>query len=230
MAYETVGDAITEIAQNISLVNGQGMTPYSDDLMISLLQQANHFIRLEQIWDEMVLSYTRTLDGTTGRITLGVPSTEVSTPLSIFRVFHESSIKPLPRTSARTNPLIATAMYGYGLLSPAQDPGPQKLLLQFSPITLTGSVYFQAKAKFDFTDRDLVIPVDFWLHVWRACYQYAQNDGTNPGQIDSFKDNYNNTLKLVKDAQNSAPISADPYRLTSDTWWESDDPYWISGS
>jgi len=230
MADSTVSDAIVEIAQQISLVNGNGMTPYSDDLIVSLLVSSHRFIMLEQVWDEGILTYTRTLDGTTGRITVGVPSTEISDPKQIFTVFHEASIKPLPRTSARTNPLIATAMYGYSFIPSAQDPGPQKLLLQFSPLTLTGSIFFKAKANYNFRNRDLVIPIDYWLHVWRACWAYALNDGTNPGQIDGFKDNYNNTLALVKDAQNQLPISEDPYRLTADTWWESDDPYWISGS
>lgn len=230
MADSTVADAIVEVAQQISLVNGQGMTPYSDDLITSLLVSANQFIVKEQIWDETILTYIRTLDGVTGRITVGIPSTEVANPLQIITVFHESSIKPLPRISARTNPLIATAMYGYTLLSSVQDPGPQKLLLQFSPLTLTGNILFKAKATYNMRDRDTVIPIDYWLHIWRACWQYALNDGTNPGQIDGFKDNYNNTLMLVKDAQNNLPISEDPYRLIADTWWESDDPYWISGS
>lgn len=229
--YLTVDDAIREIARNISLVNGVGMTPYSDDHIISLLVQAHDFIKDEQQWEEFTLTYTRTLDGTTGRFTVGIPSTEVNDPKEIREVFHESSLKPLPRIPTRINPLIATAQYGYSRIPPTQDTGASKMLLKFSPLTLTGQVYFRADATFDFSDRNLTIPLNFWLYVWRASYQYAINDGTNGAQIESFKDNYNNRLQLVKDKENGqAPISLDPMRLSTDTWWESDDPYWISGS
>jgi hypothetical protein len=226
MAFVTVDDAIREVAQNMSLVNGSGMAPYSDTLIVSLLQQAHHFIVHEQVWSDNILTYNRVLDGTTGRITVGVPSTEVSDPRDVFRVYHESSSKPLPRVSGYLNSIVNTARFGWERIARAQDPGPQKMLIQFYPLTLTGSVQFKAHASYDFSDRDLEIPISFWAHVWRASWQYAVNDGTNPAQIDSFKNNYNESLALAKDAENDAPTQLDPFAIQPDQWYESDDPYW----
>jgi hypothetical protein len=226
MAFVTVDDAIREVALGMSMVNGQGMTPYSDDLIISLLQQANEFIRLEQVWSENTLTFNRTLDGTTGRITVGIPSTSVSDPKKIFRVYHESSMKPAPKLSGYVNTDIATQAFGYTLLSSADDPGPQKLLIQWFPITLTGDVIYVAKANWDFTNRDLEVPISFWLHVYRALWSYAVNDGTNPAQMDAYKSNYNEMLVRVKEEENARPISMDPYNAIPDNWIESDDIYW----
>jgi hypothetical protein len=156
-----------------------------------------------------------------------VPNTEVSSPRDVFRVYHESSSKPLPRVSGYLNSIVNTARFGWERIAVAQDPGPQKMLIQFYPLTLTGSVQFKAHARYDFSsDREMEVPIDFWTHVWRASWQYAVNDGTNPAQIDSFKNNYNEALRLAKDSENEAPTQLDPFAIQPDQWYESDDPYW----
>jgi hypothetical protein len=226
MAFVTVQDAIREVALGVSLINGSGMTPYSDDMITSLLQQAHQFINKEQVWSDSILTYNRVLDGTTGRITVGIPSTEVSDAKKVFRAYHESSMQPAAKLSGYVNTDIATSIYGYTLISKVQDPGPQKLLLQWYPATLTGSVIYLAKAQYDFTDYDMEIPIDFWLHVYRALWQYAVSDGTNPAQMEAYQDNYNKTLALVKGEENARPLQMDPYSITPDIWIESDDSYW----
>lgn len=227
MAFVTVDDAIREVAQNCSLVNGSGMSPYSDTMIISLLQQAHEFIIGEQVWSDAILKYNRVLDGTTGRITVGIPSTEVNNSKKIIRVYHESSSKPIPRVSGYLNSLINTARFGWERIALAQDSGAQRMLVQFYPLTLTGSVQFWAKATYDLSsDREMQVPIDFWTHVWRASWQYAVNDGTNPAQIDSYKNNYNESLRLIKGDENDAPTQLDPFAIQPDQWYESDDPYW----
>lgn len=230
MAFVTVDDAIREVAQCVSLINGSGMTPYSDELIISLLQQSNEFINMEQVWSENVLTYHRTLDGTTGRITVGIPSTEVKDPKAVFRVYHESSMKPAPKLSGYINTDIATQAFGYTLLNSTDDPGPQKLLIQWFPVTLTGTVIYMAKKNYDFTDRDLEVPIDFWLHVYRAAWAYSVSDGTNPAMMDMYKSNYAERMAQVKEDENARPLQMDPYNAIPDNWIESDDPYWSSGA
>lgn len=229
MAFVTVDDAIREVAQCVSLINGSGMTPYSDDLIISLLQQANEFISKEQVWSENTLFYHRVLDGVTGLITVGIPSTEVPDPKAIMRVYHESSMNPAPKLSGYINTDIATQAFGYTLIPSAQDPGPQKLLIQWFPVTLTGRVIYVAKANYDFTNRDLTVPIDFWLHVYRAAWAYSVSDGTNPAMMDMYKSDYAERMSQVKEDENARPLQMDPYNAIPDNWIESDDPYWSSG-
>jgi hypothetical protein len=227
MAYVTVDDAIREVAQCMSLINGQGMTPYSDELIISLLQQANVFINGEQQWSENDLTFNRTLNGTTGKITVGISSAVVSDPKHVYAVYHESSMRPAPKLSSYINTDIATQAFGYTLIPKADDPGPQKLLIQWFPATLTGTVIYKAKAQYDFSvDRELEIPIDFWLHVYRAAWAYSVSDGTNPAMMDMYKSNYGERLSQVKEDENSRPIQMNPYNAIPDNWIESDDPYW----
>lgn len=229
MAYVTVDDAIREVAQNCSLVNGSGMAPYSDTMIVSLLQQAHEFIIAEQEWTDAILKYNRVLDGSTGRITVGIPQTEVSSSRRVFRVYHESSSKPIPRVSGYLNSIVNTGRFGWERIALAQDSGAQRLLIQFYPLTLTGSVQLWARAAYDLSaDRNAAVPIDFWLHVWRASWMYAVGDGTNPAQIEMYKNNYNEGLKLLQANENNAPTQLDPFATQPDQWYENDDPYYRS--
>lgn len=222
----TLDQAITQVARNVSLVNGTNMTPYSDDLLVSYLHGAYVKIRDTQYWDEMHIDHIRTLDGVTGLITEGI--TEVKDWKDVVRVYHESSMTPLPKVTSYSNPLISVTLIGYKGLSKVEDPGPSFRLVQFYPLILTGRVLFQSKLSFDFTDRDLVLPVDWWLHVYHASWQFALDDGTNPGQIQKYETLFNDRMRDVKAKENSRPVSSDPYAAIPDIWFEGDDPYWIS--
>jgi len=226
MAYSTVADAITQVARNMSLVNGQGMTPYSPELIESYLHGAHQFIRDEQEWHDFDGVYNRTLDGSTGLITEGI--TEVSDPKEIMRIYHSSSMTPLPKVPIYNNKQVSTTLIGFEFLTREEDPGPAYKLVRFYPLILTGDVRIEAHRTFDFTDHDTVIPVDWWLHVYHASWQYALDDGTNPGQIAKYENLFSTRMKQVKEKENSQPVSLDPYAAIPDIWFEGDDPYWIS--
>lgn len=227
MARTTVQDAINQVARNISLVNGDGMTPYSPDLIESYLDGAHQFIKDEQEWHDFDVVYNRTLDGSTGLITEGI--TGISDAREITRIYHTSSMTPLPKVSLYNNKQVSTSLIGYEYLNREDDPGPSFKLVRFYPLILTGDVRIEGHKTFDFTDRNLVIPVDWWLHVYHASWQFALDDGTNPGQIAKYETMFNTRLKQVKEKENNKPISLDPYAAIPDIWFEGDDPYWISG-
>jgi hypothetical protein len=224
----TVAGAIQQVARHMSMVNGSGMTPYSPELVTSYLMAAHEFIKGEQPWDELEIVHIRTLDGTTGKITEGI--TEVTDWKDTIRIYHESSATPLPKVTGYNNALIATSLIGYKGLSRAVDPGPAFSLVQFYPLILAGRVMFVSKTTFDFNNMDLRIPIDWWLHVYHASWQYALDDGTNPGQIKKYELLFNERMRQVKSKENGRPVSMDPYAAIPDIWFEGGDPYWISSS
>ena len=140
MAYRTIGDAVTQVARHMSLVNGNGMTPYSPELIVSYLHRAHTHIVDKGDWSEMELWYYRTLDGTTGKITQTIPG--ITDWKNIKRVYHQSFRTPLPVLSSYTNPLASTLMLGYRGLPPEEDitVGSDRYLVMFYPLTLTGQV------------------------------------------------------------------------------------------
>lgn len=225
MADSTVGDAIRDVARFMGMVNGQNMTPYSDDACIMFLKRAHNMIKESSENDEMVLWRIRTLDGTTGKITELI--TDTADWKDIFRVYHESMQTPMGKLSSYANPLTSTLLFGYRGLDPASDAGGNggKYLVQFYPATLQGRVLFHIHRSIDWTDRETILPIDYDWHVYAAAHMWACQDGTNPVQID-------NLAKLVKERQaqimakeNSRPVIGQPNQLMPNDWWEADAPY-----
>lgn len=223
--YETVGDAITEVAGLVGLTNGQGMTPYSPDLVRSYLVSAHALIRGSAEWDEMVQWYPRTLDGTIGKITQLIP--DIKDWKRIRRIYHESFQTPLALLSSYSNPLTSTLLCGFRPLAPPDDNtvGTGRYLVQFYPATLTGNVLFQIEREIDWTNSEEVIPIDFWWHVWTAAWFWATGDGGNAAQAQQFLQLITERKKQVNADQSSRHSWAQPNQMTPNDWWEQDAPY-----
>lgn len=225
MADSTVGDAIADVARFMGMVNGQNMTPYSDDACIMFLKRAHNLIKSASEWDEMVLWRERTLDGVTGKITELI--TDTNDWKQVIRVYHESMQTPLPRLTTYINPLTSTLMWGYRGLDPSSDATGLggRYLLQFYPLTLTGRVLFQIQRVIDWTSRDTILPIDYDWHVYLAAHMWASQDGTNPVQIQNLADLLRTRKDQIMSNENSRPSSTQPNQLTPNDWWENDAPY-----
>jgi len=225
MADSTVGDAIADVARFMGMVNGQNMTPYSDDACIMFLKRAHSLIKDESEWAEMILWYTRTLDGTTGKITELIPG--LTDWKEIVRVYHESMQTPLGVLSSYINPLTSTLMFGYRGLDPASDNTTDagRYLVQFYPLTLTGRVLFQVARSIDWTSRESVLPIDYDWHVYLAAHMWACQDGTNPVQIANLENLLRTRKDQVMSKENSRPSLMQPNQLIPNDWWEADAPY-----
>jgi hypothetical protein len=226
MAYKTLSEAKTQVIRNMSLTDGTNMTPYSDDLVTSYLAAAHQHIVDEHEWAEMVIWRPRTLDGVTGLVTELI--TDTDDWKDIRRVYHETAMTPLGLLTSYVNPLTSSLMYGYRGLPPEEDhDGSGKYLVRFYPPTLQGRVIFDLNRHIDFTsDPDLlVLPIDWWLHVYIASWMYANDDGTNPGQIQKYQTMMAKRMAQVTAKENSRPSYLQPNQLIPNDWWEADAPY-----
>lgn len=224
MPYRTLGEAVEQVARHMSLVNGENMTPYSPELLVSYLNAAHRFIVDENEWSEMVLWYNRTLDGVTGKITQTIPCLDWK---KIRRVYHESFITPLPLLSSYANPIASTLLLGYRGLPPEDDvqTGNDRYLVQFFPLSLQGRCLFQVERTVDWTNLDTVLPIDWWLHVYHASWQYAADDGTNPAQMSKYEALFNSRMKQITAKENSRPVLLQPNQVIPNEWFEEDAPY-----
>ena len=221
MADSTVGDAIADVARFMGMVNGQNMTPYSDDACIMFLKRAHSLIKDESEWDEMVVWKDRTLDGTTGKVTELI--TDTNDWKDIIRVYHEASMTPIPKATSYNNPLTTTTLYGYRGLDPASDnTSTGRYLIQFYPASLTGRVLLQIRRKIDWTDRETVIPIDYDWHVYLAAHMWASQDGTNPVQIQNLSELLQTRKGQVMAKENSRGLYSQPNQYIPLEWWESD--------
>lgn len=225
MVESTVQDAITQVAINCSLTDGQNMTPYSQQTIAGYLSMAHKFIRDEAEWEEMVIWRPNTLDGVTGKVSTLI--TDIYDWKQIKRIYHEQFQTALPLLSTYVNPLSSQLMMGYRGLDPASDNTGTggRYLVQFYPPTLTGRVLFQAHRFVDFSIPTTIIPIDWTWHVTMASWMFCQDDGTNPGQIDKYAKLTSMRKAQVMALENSRPVLMQPNQVIPSDWFEADAPY-----
>lgn len=222
MTDSTYGDAIEQVARNMGMVNGQNMTPYSDDTAAAYVRRAHRMIVGTRDWDEMTIKRTRTLDGTTGKITQLI--TDTTDWKDIIRIYAQGFMTPLGRISSYANPLTSTLILGYEGLAPENDAAGTggRYLVQFQPVTLTGQVLFHIRRKVDFSSRDVILPVDYDWHVDLASWLWAKDDGTNPVQIEAFAKLVRESKGDAMERENKRPSYSNPNQLIPNDWWVDD--------
>lgn len=226
MPQVTVRDAITQVARNMSLVNGVNMTPYSDDTVLGYLIAAHAHVLGEAEWAEMVVWRSRVLDGVNGLITQLI--TDTDNWKDVIRIYHELYQTPMPVLTSYINPIYNSSLsQGYRGLPPEEDnqTAAGKYLVKFYPATLTGNVMFQLVRRVDFENDTSVIPIDWWLHVYLASWMYAVDDGTNPAQIDKYLKLSDKRMKQVTAMESSRSTPSTPGSILPSQWWEDDAPY-----
>lgn len=225
LTFTTLIDAVREVAKGMGLTNGTNMTPYSDDLVVSYILQAHELIKAEHAWDEMERGILRTPDGVTGKVTELI--TDCTDWKLIRRIYQQGFQTPLPKLSTYINPLMTPIQLGYIGLAPQDDNDTDagRYLVQFFPVTTVAQVFMVVESTFDFTDTELVIPIDFWLHVYYACWLWACEDGTNPLQVTKYEKLLKKRMEQVTMREASRPSLSQPNQMIPNEWWEQDSPY-----
>jgi len=215
-----VSDAIKKVALNMSLINGIGMSPYSDDQVQNYLSNAHDMIVAKWVWPELVSTVIRTLDGTTGKVTVGFTIADGITDYKqIKHVYSDAIYRELPLVSGTANPLLQTFLVGYSILNIKDDPNKQ-FLIKIQPPTTVGQIAVVANLKADFSDPNTTIPVDDLLHIWIATWMWAEDDATNPGQAEKYLNLWQDRAKDIRSNVNVGPFALNPFNGPNQTWWE----------
>lgn len=219
-----VADAIVKCALNMSLVTGQGMSPYSDDQVQNYLLNAHQMIIEKWVWPELVVTAFRVLDASTGRFTVAFSAADgLVSYRQIKHIYLDSVYRELPLVSGAVNPLIQTFSYGYTPTNIIEDPNRQYIIKVIPPTTSgNAAVVYQLQA--DFTDPNTVIPIDDLLHVWIATWMWAEDDATNPGQAEKYLNLWQDRVKDIRSNVNTGPYALNPFNGPNQTWWESGYP------
>ena len=89
----TVAEAIVKVALNMSLVSGQGMSPYSDDQIAQYLSNAHDMLTAKYVWPELNTSIIKTLDGTTGKVTVAFNAAEGITDYKQIKQIYRENVQ-----------------------------------------------------------------------------------------------------------------------------------------
>jgi hypothetical protein len=219
-----VDAAINELSQ----VPGSSTQIYATSRILQYVQDAFDFC-FQATWWAAYTSYWRgTLDGTTGRLTAdiapltptsGVP---ISTHTNIGSCFADGSNKIIRLLPPRSNPfMFDQSSPGYPLYMVPDYTYPYRPV-QFYPTNATGDVIMEVRQEpehpFSLLD---TLYLDQLMLMLGACYMYAADDGTNPGQINKFQSMFMKRLNDMVGAENQTPIQLDPrMRDGTNEWME----------
>lgn len=214
-----VSEAIPKVALNMSLINGTNMSPYSDDQIANYLSNAHDMLTAKYVWPELVSTFVKTLDGSTGKVTVAFNAADgVTDYKQIKHIYSENVQRELPQISGIINPLQQSSVIGYKILNIKEDPNKQ-YLFSIQPVTWTGRVAIVANLKADFSNPDTVIPIDDLLHIWIASWMYAEDDATNPAQAEKYLKLWEDRIKDIRSNVNVGPYALNPFNGPLDQWW-----------
>lgn len=199
----TMADLITKVEQRLSQVAGPSVQRYAEDRIAMYIQQAFDYLFEKYDWPQFMNWISVTLDGT-----LGIPTSNLSTmqyPLKNFRhicnVYRSTDDTPLARLPSNINPYkIQPCVLYYAPYNDATK------VFQVWPHTATDTLYVQYKSKPDAFIANSIVDFDENILVYRAAYDYAEDDGSNPGMIAKLLGMYNEQLKTIVAETNDQPI------------------------
>lgn len=187
----TVTDAINRILRLLSQVSGENVQLYAEDRVIDMLQSSYDTLFDKLWWPHRMRSTTVALNGTSGEAT-----TNITTLLrfeDIKNIYRVGESRPLPEVPLNINPatLTGTIARCYG---PTITTG--KIFKCF-PIEATGSVIVEHRTKQDPFADDVAVEIDFDvdLLVFNAVYEYLEDDGTNPGATEKYRNKFNDKFR-----------------------------------
>lgn len=210
-------DLIRKTILKLSMYPGTtGSQIYAEDRIANMLQEKFNFV-----WDEMQWpDYTRwneyTLDGTLGITTLPVEG--LTRFEDIISVFAQDSNYPLKRFHMQTPPGRYDGNQPRWYMRYPVGTSVDRIL-RVVPYKATGTISVNYKAKPTSFGPDDMVYMDEDLLILGAAYDYAEDDGSNPGQIEKFQIAFETRLKQLKREDAMKPLDIDPRISDYPTGW-----------
>lgn len=201
----TFTSLINQTIRRLAMVGGTGTQLYSEDLIGDMVQHTFDLVFDETDWPQFTFWNTYTLDGTLGVVTADLTNV-VKRFDDVLAIFPTNSNTQVTEFSATSNPnlLSGTTPIHYSRYASADK------VFHVWPKTATGTVELYGRTKpDDFTGTDTV-DFDSQCLVLGACYDFLEDDGSNPGAAEKFRNLFENRLRQLKKLRSNAPISLDP--------------------
>ena len=216
MVDKTLGEIITRCQRELSQVPGLAVQIYAQDALADKIEAAYLFAfdDTNTKWKRFLTFADYTLDGTTGRAVETV-STLFKSYEHIHSVFPFAYDTPLDKWSGLVNPNNISGS------TPRQVTRDNTNVFRVFPLASTGKVTVVGRTQADlpFALNDTV-PFDFLALTYFACWQYAIDDGSNPGAVEKFKALFDLRYKALRDAEQQEAVSLNPRRTKYPTQWE----------
>lgn len=222
MSY-TLSELVQRSVTRLSMVPGVAVQVYAEDRLAEMIQHKFETVRDMAWWDDL-MDWQELTQGADGRPTENVvrelPASPVGDEIVINQykdiqfAWHPQRRDPLKTLPKRANP--AGAMRSGTTLYRVPD---QAKVIRFLPFTAGLTMMIRYRKWYGAFEPDDIVPMDDQLLVLGACYDYLEDDGTNPGQTEKFRNFYNDRLGqlLMQENDEEIPIAPQPY-LNSSRW------------
>lgn len=188
------------------MVDGTGVQIYSEDIIADMLQHKFDVVFDEVFWDQFSFWETFTLDGTIGVVTADV-SAKIKRFDDVGAIYPENSNTQLTKLSQTINPFT---LGGSTPIHFAAYNADTTKVFNIWPKTATGNIIVHYRTKPDDFTGSSEVNFDSETLVLGACYDYLEDDASNPGAVAKFQTLFESRLKQMKDLYQKNPISLDP--------------------
>lgn len=220
---KSVSELITEIEQELHQVAGPATQVYSQDMLISRINDAfiSFFEDKEVLWKRFLHDATYTLDGASGCATVQVDGDFEYN--HIFRVYPSNSDRPLGKWNLGRNPSLITGSQPI-FVRPAPTAAS---VFQILPVTATGDVVVVGKwlaaTGWPYSDLDSVVKFDYLAIKYYVAWQELSDEGSNPVATDDMLKKFQNRYKQLEAAQGQEPVPYSGGTSQYPTQWRDSD-------
>ena len=207
----TFGEIVTKVLQRLALVEGLDAQIYAEP-RIQLAVQHKFDMIFREYWLPEYTTHQEPfdLDGVTGTV-IGDLSDRIKDWRDIQCIFQQNSGTPMPMApmNVRDNDINYPCIRQYAT-------NPQKMF-KVLPYNTTGLVYITYRTKpDDFKEDGDEIYMDTQLLLLGTCWDVLEDDGTNPGASDKFKNLFQDALSQFNRQQFHMPRSS--LSVANSTW------------
>lgn len=218
--YKALDTLIQKVVVRLSQVPGVGVQTYAEDRIADMIQHKFDILFDEAFWYQFMHWQDITLDGVTGQPTVNLEAQtnqlERFEDIRIAKVLgkrrtlklapHDLDISMVTGTSAR-------------YIEPFDDGTGKIFRVWPATTTDTISIHFRSKPD-DFVPAD-TIKFDPQALILGATYDYLEDDGTNPGATEKFKNMFEARVRQLKLLRVQMPLELDDRTTdTLDEWTE----------
>lgn len=208
----TLSQLITRVQRRLGQAPGTAVQLYSEDVIAEQIQTAFNQLFDSFYWAQFQFTQQVTLDGSTGNHT-----GNLSTVLKAFQHIDAIQIEDTPvelyALPLTVNPysLVGTSPLYYGPITTAGK------IFRVYPDAATGVLTIRGRTKpDDFAAADTV-DFDSDLLIYKACWEYMIDDGSNGPAIQKYEKLYIDRLTAIR-AQLATPQSLSGMRSIPTVW------------
>lgn len=219
---------LTELVQRtitrLSMVSGVAVQVYSEDRIAEMIQHKFETTRDMLWWDDMMQWQTLT-QGANGRPTENVVRALPPSPLGdeivinqfkdVQYAWHPNRPYPLKDMPRRMNP--TAAMRTGATLYKVPDAAK---VIRFLPTEPGRVMMVRYRMWYPLFNPNDIVPMDDQLLILGSAWDYLEDDGTNPGQAEKFRNLYNDRLRQLLSQENDREIPLAPQVSLQANGWQ----------